>query len=80
MSEYKYDTATKITIRLDVPNQRGGCGECNGIQMIICNKCSEEIGIVNSEIHNGQMNSHGRILKALEANKQKILNMVFRKK
>lgn len=80
MLEHEYNNATKVSIKLDIPNQKGGCGECSGIHMVICNKCSNEIGIVNSEIHNGQMNSKSRILRALENNKQKIINMVFRKK
>lgn len=80
MFEYEYDRATKIIIRVDVPNQKGGAGECNGVAMSICNKCSEELGIVNSEIHNGLIGDRERIKTALEKCKTKILDMFVNKK
>jgi len=76
MTEDEYDGATRISIRIDVPCQKGGAGECNGLSMSICNECSLKIGIVNEEIHNGQMYTRGRIMNVLKKYKIKILDMV----
>ena len=75
MYEYEYDTSVKITIMVEVPNQNGGAGECNSISMSICNKCAVELGIINSEIHNGQMGERQRIKTIIEKSKLKIIGM-----
>lgn len=77
MSEYEYEKATKIDIRVEVPNYKGGAGETSGTRMKICNKCSEKLGIINSEIHNGFVGEKGRIKAAIEKGKIAILGMFF---
>lgn len=79
MKEYEYHDSTKIFIKVEVPNQKCGAGECNGVHMVICDKCSNELGIVNSIIHNGY-GSQRRLGEAIEKCKFKILDMFFKKK
>lgn len=79
MTEFEYEQAVKITIGLNVPGPKGSCGECNAITMVICNKCSEELGIIPDKIHNGLMGTKGRIKDVIEKSKDKILKLVFSK-
>ena len=35
MSEFEYQQGTKLTVRVELANPKGGCGQDSGVSMII---------------------------------------------
>jgi sulfur relay (sulfurtransferase) complex TusBCD TusD component (DsrE family) len=79
MTEFEYEQAIKITISADLPNPQGKCGQFGGITMKLCKKCSEELGIINSEEYHNYTYSHSRFISKIKECKTKILKLCFKK-
>jgi hypothetical protein len=75
MSEFEYEQAIKITITADLPHPEGKCGQHCGITMKLCKKCSEELGIVNTEEYHNYTYSQNRFIDKIRECKAKILKM-----
>lgn len=79
VSMTEYTQGTKIDIRVSLENPKGGCGQVAGQSMNICKKCSEELGIINSEKYHDYTYSQGRLRDAIGEIKTKIINMFYKK-
>lgn len=75
MSKFEYEKAIKITLVVDLPNPKGGCGQHAGIRMVLCDTCSEKIGIVNSEEYHKYTYSQFKLTQVIEKYKTKILDL-----
>jgi hypothetical protein len=75
MTELEYEQALKITITADLPHPQGKCGQHGSISMNLCKKCSEEIGIVNSEEYHDYTYSQNRFIDKIRECKTKILKL-----
>lgn len=75
INSYEYEIATEIDITVKLPHPEGGSGELNGVNMKICNECSEKVGIVNSREYHSYIDSKERLGKAIDKNKNSILKL-----
>jgi hypothetical protein len=78
MDEFEYEKAPTVTIRVDLPNPKGGAGQVAATVMKLCNKCSEKVGIYNSEEYHGYVYSNSRLVSTIEKCKTKILSLLKR--
>lgn len=77
MTEYEYENISpRVTIRVDLPNPKGGCGEVAAIEVKLCAECADEIGINNTQYYHETIHSSSRIKKAIENFKDKILKLL----
>lgn len=79
MKQSEYEQGTKIGIRIDLPNPDGGCGQANGISMILCKECSEGLGIINSREYHSYTYSRSSLKIAIQKVKTKIVDMLLKK-
>lgn len=79
MSNLDYKIAPNIKIRVDLPNPKGGPREIAIADMVLCEKCSEGIGLVNSEEYHTTIHASTRLFKTVENIKTNILGLVFKK-
>lgn len=79
VSMTEYIEGTKIDIRVSLANPKGGCGQVAGQSMNICKKCSEELGIVNSEEYHMYTYSQSRLRDTIGKVKTKIVDMFYKK-
>lgn len=70
---------TKIDIKVSLVNPKGGCGQVSGVSMVLCKKCSEELGIINSEEYHSYIYSQSRLRDTIKNIKTKIVDMLFKK-
>lgn len=79
MSEFEYEQRTRLGVRIDLPNPSGKCGQVAGINMSLCQECTENMGIVNSEEYHDYNYSKGRLTEAIKENKNTLLDVLFRR-
>ena len=79
VSMTEYTQGTKITIRVELENPKGGAGQVAGQSMNICKKCSEELGIINKQEYHAYTYSQGRLRDTIGEIKIKIVNMFYKK-
>lgn len=79
VSMTEYIEGTKIDIKVSLANPKGGAGQVSGVRMILCKKCSEDLGIVNTEEYHIYTNSQSRLGNAIEKIKTKIIDMFYKK-
>lgn len=80
MNEYEYENAIKVTVKVNLPNPKGGCGQMSAIEMKLCDKCSKDIGIINSQEYHSYIDSQNRLTTTIKKCKDKILKLCFEKK
>ena len=80
MDGFEYRQCTKLSIRVDLPHPEGRCGQVEGEQMVICSKCSEELGIVNSKEYHSYNYSKEKFKNTIREIKTKIVAMYFKKR
>ena len=79
MNESEYQQGVKIGVRVDLPNPKGGCGQVAGANMILCKKCSEDLGIVNKNEYHDYTYSQSRLRDTIKEIKNKIIDMLYKK-
>lgn len=79
VSMTEYGQGTKIGIRVELENPKGGAGQVAGQSMNICKSCSEELGIINSEEYHSYMYSQSRLRDTIGKVKIKIVDMFYKK-
>ena len=77
MCQHDYQQGVKITIQVDLPNPKGGCGQASGIEMVLCKVCSEDLGIVNSKEYHDYTYSQSKLKGTIEKFKTKILDRLL---
>lgn len=80
MHSWEYMNAVKLSLSIALPNPKGGSGQASHIKMVICEKCTKELGIVNSNEYHGYDYSQSRLSNTFDKIKGKILDMCFKKK
>lgn len=79
VSYTEYTQGVKISIRAELAHPEGKCGQVAGRSMNICKKCSEELGIVNSEEYHMYTYSQSRLRDTIGKVKTKIVDMFYKK-
>jgi len=79
MTDYEYSKSPRITIRVDMPNPSGGCGECASIDKKICDKCAEKYGIENKEEYHKYIYSQNKLRQSINNNFKAMLNILKKK-
>lgn len=80
MGKWDYEQATKLTIRVDLANPKGGCGQVSGINMSICDDCSMELGIINGPEFHDYVQSQVTLHQKIKDIGVKFLDFAFKKK
>ena len=79
MTQGEYESGVDLTITVHLPHPEGKCGQVSEISMRICEKCSTELGIVNSKEYHNFMYSATRLKNKIIEIKNKIIEFCFRK-
>ena len=77
MTEYLEGTQIDITVKL--ANPKGGAGQVAGVRMTLCKKCSEELGIINTQEYHSYNYSQGKLRDTIEKAKTKIISMIYKR-
>lgn len=79
MGEFEYQQGTKVGVRVDLPNPKGGCGQVAGVSMVICKNCSVDLGIVNCNEYHDYTYSQSKLKNTVKEIKNKIVDMLYKK-
>lgn len=80
MSEYEYLIAPTITLRIDMPNPKGGCGQVGAERMTLCEECLKKLGLTNDEKYHGYNYSQSKLTNDMSKSKNKFLELFFKRK
>lgn len=69
------ELGTKVFLRIDLPNPKGGCGQTAGFEMVLCKECSKEIGIENTGEYHNYIDSQRNLKSKLKSNKKSVISL-----
>lgn len=78
ISEFEYDMAAKITIRIDLPHPKGKSGDCAATEIKVCDDCLAFLGIENTEELHRTIYSKDNIREKLKKARDKVL-VIYKK-
>lgn len=79
MNKFEYELAPSLSVSISLPHPEGKCGESSSTRMIICDKCSKELGIVNSMEYHTSVYSQQKLGKRVIELKKNIVDFCFKK-
>jgi DNA-directed RNA polymerase subunit RPC12/RpoP len=79
MNEWDYKMGPQVTIKVHMPNQKGGCGQVAGVNLVLCSTCAANFGIENKEDYHKYADSSGRLYNLVNKVKTNILDMFFKR-